>query len=624
MGGYTKIVPYKRVDGPYPRNKGYICIERGGPKSDQESNSLAPSPLVKLETVGIVHVDVIERGSIGCYYGRCLHRRPHYDLLEAELWAHKEKANSRNINWELHPITGKTKTLLCEGTPYCTFLANGVDLEGLVSKLEMPAILQDAVLKEKAQLVASVDPLRGSRGFSIGWTGCQCLSKKKDEPAAPVLARGTLRYTDFACRLSDLVKCMCEKAGFREPFLGGDPIYGSRREDYASCISPGNILESISFKCYIHDLEWIGGGSDRLNIHVDLENCPEEGWDGCGVAYQDYFSEPLGRWITMVAIGTSRKSVSEAIGRSITLKSLKRVVSLLEEGYRKTPASRREITELSICPDAYHRDHKTLPIHYHPTVHLSPCLEFVLKVGYIAKCSVSRFLVVEAIYCFVLTNNSLRFYRFTQCFFRDGNPMEEGGGWKIPLDERAKSTFTSKFLNFLVFVYGTSNGKLGKKRLVDKSTRKTTIFSSDQRTEEEGPRWLPAANHPRTEQSIWKSLWWINKILGDLDSKETPTRKDYRQAMSLMAKQAQGVNTLLSQKIIILGIMTGLLHDREWLSFLQPGSPSHFQTLLDPPYSLASKSQIPQMVDLLHKKLKVSVPYASTEVKSYYLVKSKS
>ena len=161
-------------------------------------------------------------------------------------------------------------------------------------------------------MVASLDPLRGSRGFSIGWTGCQCLSKRNNNPAASVMGRGTLRYTDFACRLSELVKRMCEIAGFEEPFLGGDPLYTNRWEEYAACISPGNILESISFKCYIHELGWVGGGSDRLNIHVNSENCPEEGWNGCGVAYGDNFSPPLGRWITMVAIGTSRKSVSDS------------------------------------------------------------------------------------------------------------------------------------------------------------------------------------------------------------------------------------------------------------------------------------------------------------------------
>ena len=95
-----------------------------------------------------------------------------------------------------------------------------------------------------------------------------------------------------------------------------------------------------------------------------------------------------------------------------------------------------------------------------------------------------------------------------------------------------------------------------------------------------------------------------------MDSRDKPTKKDYRHAMSLMAKHVNGVNTLLSQKLIILGVMTGLLSNKGWLSFLQPGSPSHFQTLLEPPYSLDSKAQVPQLLDLLHKKLKVSVPHA--------------
>ena len=165
--------------------------------------------------------------------------------MNNELFDHKAKAISRNIHWDLHPTTGIPRTLSYPDRPYKTFIANGIDLGGLVSKLEMSAILHDAVLRETRNMVASVDPLRGSRGFSIGWTGCQCLAKKNDEPAAPVLGKGTLRYTDFACRLSELVKHMCQVAGFSEPFSGGDPLYTNRQEEYAASISPGNILKRI-------------------------------------------------------------------------------------------------------------------------------------------------------------------------------------------------------------------------------------------------------------------------------------------------------------------------------------------------------------------------------------------
>ena len=97
-----------------------------------------------------MHVDVIERGAIGCYYATSLHTRPHYDLLEGELRAHEAKADSRNIKWELHSASGHTKTILCGGTPY----ANGMDLEGLVSGLNISTILQEVVVKEHSKMVA--------------------------------------------------------------------------------------------------------------------------------------------------------------------------------------------------------------------------------------------------------------------------------------------------------------------------------------------------------------------------------------------------------------------------------------------------------------------------------------
>ena len=151
---------------------------------------------------------------------------------------------------------------------------------------------------------------------------------------------------------------------------------------------------------------------------------------------------------------------------------------------------------------------------------------------------------------------------------------------------------------------------MGRKRGLDPRTKVTIVHSDHQRMQEGGTRWGPAVNHARTEQSVWKSLWWLNRVLCNLSSISKPNKKDYKEAMTLMSKHVDGVNTLLSQKLIILAVMTGLLEDPEWLSFVQPGSPAHFEGLLGEPYNLATKAQIPQAVELLHTRLKVSSGHA--------------
>ena len=227
-------------------------------------------------------------------------------------------------------------------------------------------------------MISGLDGLRGSRGFSVGWTGGQCLKTRKGDTAEPCIAKGTERYQDFIVRLSKLVVHMSLVAGFGQPFQDpetgqGNP-YKGRRETYAQKIHPQNVLESVSFRCYIHELDFVKGGSDTLKVHVDKENCPQEGWDGCGVAYQDIFCKHIGRWVTLVAIGTSRKSISNAMARS---RMVGRAADLLEEKYHEYPLPRKEILDLTFCPSFYKSDHQVKKIHFHPTVHLSVCLESI-------------------------------------------------------------------------------------------------------------------------------------------------------------------------------------------------------------------------------------------------------
>ena len=94
---------------------------------------------------GIYLVDIMERGTVGCYYATGLHTRPHYQILEEDLKSHKATAESRNINPRFHPAGGPANVFV-DGA-FKTFLCNGKDLEGLVKELDMPSIYRDSILR---------------------------------------------------------------------------------------------------------------------------------------------------------------------------------------------------------------------------------------------------------------------------------------------------------------------------------------------------------------------------------------------------------------------------------------------------------------------------------------------
>ena len=614
---YERIVPYTCTPKSAPRDSCYICLETPG--TDRTPIFSPGQPIMELETPGIVDVAMVARGEIGCYYVTSLHCRPHYEILPSRKDSIVAKAVSRNIDWDVQepslPSAPCSPTAClpyqaCRDSRYKAYFWNGVDLDGMVSSLELPSILKDSVLKEDSRMVGMVDPTRGSRGFSIGFTGGQCLRRVGNQPAEPVVSVGTLRYSNFFCELSQLVRRMSQMVGLGEPFSGGDPMFVNRRRDFAQRIAQGNILESLSFKCYIHEKSWIGNGSDRLKVHVDSENCPDSGWDGCGVAYQDYFCAPIGRWITMVAIGTSRKSVSDAIRRTA---KLEKVVGMLTTDFLESLAWRREILDNSFCPDVFHRDHKLLPLHYQPTVHLSMCLESFLKLRNLVAGSVSRFLVVEGMYCFLLTNNSIRFHRFFQWIVGKG---KGGEVWILPLDGQSGTTFTAKFIHFLVYTYGSLNGKLGKKREPQRVGDRVVVYSEHERMEEGCPRCGAAKHHPMTQLSLWTSLWWLNNILEEMDSSAV-TQKKYKVMVNKISKHVDGVNTSAAQKLIMLAVMTGLLKDMQWMAHAIPNSPSLYQALMSEPYGLDSKTQIPQVIDLLHKRLCITPSHADHFICNY-------
>ena len=138
-------------------------------------------------------------------------------MSSEQFQAHFEKEDSRGIKYKVYPCDQTTKVFVVKGSQYKTFMCNGMDLEGLVGELDMISIFRDSILRKGdggEWMLAALDKTRGSRGFSIGWTGGQCLVKRCGELPEPTMVMGTLRYQDFIGRLSKLTVRMAEIAVF--------------------------------------------------------------------------------------------------------------------------------------------------------------------------------------------------------------------------------------------------------------------------------------------------------------------------------------------------------------------------------------------------------------------------
>ena len=175
----------------------------------------------------------------------------------------------------------------------------------------MPAIYYDSIVKmvDGCPMVAKLDEARGSRGFTVGWTGGQCMKKKPGETAEPAVAKGTMRYGEFVGRLSSLVqKIMSHPGGFGEPFQepeGGRKVFASRRASYADKIHPGNVLEGISFRCYIQEQDWIGRGGDKQE-----QDWIGRGGDGVGTNSRFMLTRRTARSLVEMGVGLPTKIYS--------------------------------------------------------------------------------------------------------------------------------------------------------------------------------------------------------------------------------------------------------------------------------------------------------------------------
>ena len=205
----------------------------------------------------------------------------------------------------------------------------------------------------------------------------------------------------------------------------------------------------------------------------------------------------------------------------------------------------------------------------------------------------SKYLAMELVVAFLKTNNPIKYHHFGSWCIRKGK-SKDGKTWSLP-DMGGPTTLVAKFLNYMVYTYGSWNGKLGKKRWMDPITGEIETIPLYQRQEEGGQRLGPTSNHPQLDYSLWESLSSLNDVVDQMNSQE-PSLVGYKAAVKAILDSLQGVKTLFSQKIITLSVMVGLVEDMRWMGFILPGSPSHFDGLLGEPFNLQTRSQIPQCI----------------------------
>ena len=257
-------------------------------------------PETRLSTDGLKEVHYILRDSeAGFYYGTDFHRRMHYEISSAQMAEFESSALG----------AGLVPQRLSAGKSYkdvegCDFLVgDGSQCTGLIiDSLQLDVIARDS-LCPKPGFIAKRDPLRGNRGFSIGFVSSQgCTVSDRDNPkgicdgvAVPGMAKGSRRYPGLWYGMNQLHQYIFNNYKLPRPFQ--DKL---RRERW---------VESLSFRLYLHEKTEIENGLELLGEDYDRNNCPLPGQSGCLVVYKDIFLHYIGRWSTVVVIATSRKSV---------------------------------------------------------------------------------------------------------------------------------------------------------------------------------------------------------------------------------------------------------------------------------------------------------------------------
>ena len=387
---------------------------------------------------GTKRVDVIDRGSIGCYFSSNFHQKYHYEIPKAKLHSFETCAEASNIETRIHlPISsspGEMSSSTQNGvliedadTKQFLWICNGVDFQGMISGLELDKLANELFFNDLGKIPAR-DDNRNNRMISVGYATSIANKYKSDEATScPVLMSGTMHLAPFFVQFTTLMQEMSKvsKRGDGKPYEvpEGDRM-DDRSDNYAKVINESNRIEAISIIVYIHAEPHLPNLHDMLMPHFDVGNCPVENWNYCGAAYLDYFQFDIGRYVTVVATGQSRKSISDTYLR---VDVVDEATDYLLKQYMKEPEERRIVTSDSLL-DVNHDgapDYCVKPIHFETNLFLMGLFHWMEKFASLndrlSAVEESPLLpvmfAVDVVYAFFTTNNPYRFHRFCDHFY---------------------------------------------------------------------------------------------------------------------------------------------------------------------------------------------------------------
>jgi hypothetical protein len=239
-----------------------------------------------------------------------LKKRSHYEIPVAEFEVYQTEASRRSIKLRIHP--GQPSPTIIGDDSYQFILHNGIGHEEMINALGFEELADDLMFTSPGS-VPILNP-QLNRGVTIGFTPSHCTARNPTSGgiAEPLLILETMRYAFLFVLMTRLAKSQAQQAGFVAPFsdLSGD--FANRRE-FATRIHKSNELENLYIVAHVHEFQHVLSFLARLKAHFDGGNCPHLSWDVAISAWKTFFLQKLGRYVTLVMIGNSQKSISHSL-----------------------------------------------------------------------------------------------------------------------------------------------------------------------------------------------------------------------------------------------------------------------------------------------------------------------
>jgi hypothetical protein len=323
------------------KRQAYLMFERLYPNS-----SFNPNPkmgIIPLQIPSTELGDGFLRKNIGSLFINGLKKRSHYEVPVSDYSSYKKEAKRCGIKLRIHK--GQPSPTIISEDPYQFVLHNGIDHKDMIDDLGFEKLADNLLFPSPGSI--PVLNSHQNRGANLGFTGsmCQSWNPTINGIAEPILIDGTMRYANFFVQMTLLAKSQAQAAGFEAPFsnLTGD---FATRCDLAKRIHKSNEVKCLSILAYTHAFGHVESFLAWLKAHFDGENCPHRTWDVAILAWKTFFLEKIGRYVTVVIIGNSGKSISDSLhrGKGIGLAATERNILTISSMYWTQPCALQTTT----------------------------------------------------------------------------------------------------------------------------------------------------------------------------------------------------------------------------------------------------------------------------------------